>query len=135
VLLWRRHYKLSLRDLPEMFLIGGIVFSRKAVRDREAKLAVALAEGLRRRRRGKIGRSLYLDKKYIKAHEHWRYLYHAIDSNGALVDVMFSEHRDLAGAKAFFQSARSVTDVAPDRVTTDGHDSFPPPSGRRQVAA
>jgi transposase-like protein len=42
-----------------------------------------------------------------------------------LVDVMFSEHRDMAAAKAFFQSAKTVTDVTPDRVTTDGHNSYP----------
>src|SRR3954464_3060690 len=36
--LWRLRYKLSLRDLPEMFLIRGIVFSHEAVRDWEAKL-------------------------------------------------------------------------------------------------
>jgi transposase-like protein len=53
-------------------------------------------------------------------HGHWRHLYRAIDRSGALVDVMFSEHRDMAAAKAFFQSARTVTDVMPDRVTTDG---------------
>jgi transposase-like protein len=33
VVLWRLRYKLSLRDLPEMFLIRGIVFSHEAVRD------------------------------------------------------------------------------------------------------
>jgi putative transposase len=38
---------------------------------------------------------------------------------------MFSEHRDMAAAKAFFQSAKTVTGVTPDRVTTDGHDSYP----------
>ena len=46
VVLWRLRYKLSLRDLPEMFLIRGIVFSHEAVRDWEAKLTPALAEGL-----------------------------------------------------------------------------------------
>jgi putative transposase len=55
----------------------------------------------------------------------WCYLYRAIDRSGALVDVMFSEHRDMAAAKAFFQSAKMVTGVTPDRVTTDGHDSYP----------
>ena len=33
VMLWRLRYKLALRDLPEMFLIRGIVFSHEAVRD------------------------------------------------------------------------------------------------------
>ena len=38
---------------------------------------------------------------------------------------MFSEHRDMAAAKAFLRSAKAVTGVTPDRVTTDGHDSYP----------
>src|SRR6202043_1369756 len=125
VVLWRLRYKLALRDLPEMFLIRGIVFSHEAVRDWEAKLTPALAESLRRRRRGKAGRSWYVDETYIKVHGQWRYLYRAIDRSGALVDVMFSEHRDMAAAKAFFQSAKTVIDVTPNRVTTDGHDSYP----------
>src|SRR3954469_1129931 len=52
VVLWRLRYKLSLRDLPEMFAARGIVFSHEAVREWEAKLAPALAGELRRRRRG-----------------------------------------------------------------------------------
>ena len=55
----------------------------------------------------------------------WCYLYRAIDSAGALVDVLFSEHRDMKAAKAFFRSAKTVTGITPDRVTTDGHDSHP----------
>ena len=39
--------------------------------------------------------------------------------------MMLSEHRDLATAKAFFRSAKAVTSVMPDRVTTDGHDAYP----------
>jgi hypothetical protein len=35
----RLRYKLSLRDLAEMFLVRGIVFTHEAVRDWEAKLA------------------------------------------------------------------------------------------------
>ena len=55
VVLWRLRYKLSLRDLPEMFAVRGMVFSHEAVREWEAKLTPALAEELRRRRRGKVG--------------------------------------------------------------------------------
>ncbi|MBV8937517.1 MAG: DDE-type integrase/transposase/recombinase [Alphaproteobacteria bacterium] len=35
-----------------------------------------------------------------------KYLYRAIDRDGALVDVMLSERRDLAAAKAFFDQRR-----------------------------
>ena len=125
VVLWRLRYKLSLRDLAEMFLIRGFVFSYEAVRDWEAKLTPALAEDLRRRRKGKIGRSWYVDETYIRVHARWKYLYRAIDRDGALVDVMLSEHRDLAAAKAFFRSAKAIIGVTPDRVTTDGHDAYP----------
>src|ERR1700738_4365959 len=41
VVLWRLRYKLSLRDLAEMLLIRGLVFSYEAVRDWEAKLTPA----------------------------------------------------------------------------------------------
>jgi putative transposase len=69
VVLWRLRYKLALRDLPEMFLIRGIVFSHEAVRDWEAKLTPALAESLRRRRRGKAGRSWYVDESVPRTHD------------------------------------------------------------------
>src|SRR5205807_1215669 len=59
-------YKLALRDLPEMFLVRGLVFSHEAVREWEAKLAPALAGELRRRRRGEAGRSWYVDETYLK---------------------------------------------------------------------
>jgi hypothetical protein len=103
VVLWRLRYKLSLRDLAEMFLIRGIVFSYEAVRDWETKLTPALAENLRRRRRrGKIGRSWYVDETYVKIQGRWCYLYRAIDRSGALVDVRLSETRDMAAARRSF---------------------------------
>src|SRR6516165_10355802 len=98
VVLWRLRYKLSLRDLAEMFLTRGFVFTYEAVRDWEAKLTPVLAEQLRRSRKGKVGRSWYCDETYIRVHGHWKYLYRAIDRDGALVDVMLSERRDLAAA-------------------------------------
>jgi transposase-like protein len=67
----------------------------------------------------------YTDVTYIKVRGHWQYLYRAIDRAGNLVDVMLSQKRDMAAAIAFFRSAKAVTGVAPSRVTTDGHDSYP----------
>ena len=65
-----------------------------------------------------------MDETYLKVAGRWCYLYRAIDSSGALVDVLFSERRDMEAARAFFRSAKVVTGVTPDRVTTDGHDSY-----------
>src|SRR3954447_9150828 len=90
--------------------------SYEAVREWEAKLTPALADDLRRRRRGTVGRSWYVDETYLKVHGRWCYLYRAIDRTGTLVDVLFSEHRDMEAAQAFFRSAKAVTGVTPDRV-------------------
>src|SRR5919205_818140 len=128
VVLWRLRYRLTLQDLSEMFLQRGIVFSHETVREWEAKLTPILTNELRQRRRGKGGvgrRSWYVDETYLKVRGRWHYLYRAIDRNGDPVDTLLSEHRDMAAAEAFFRSARSATGMTPDRVTTDGHNSYP----------
>ncbi len=71
VVLWRLRYRFTLRDLSEMFLHRGIVFSHEAVRDWEAKLAPVLSDELRQRRRGKCGtgrRSWFVDETHLKGH-------------------------------------------------------------------
>ena len=80
--------------------VRGIGFSHDAVRTWEVQLTPALAEALRRRRRGQVGRSWYVDETYLKVHGRWCYLYRAIDSSGALVDVMMSQTRDMEAARA-----------------------------------
>jgi putative transposase len=125
VVLWRVRDKLSLRDLPEMFLERGMVFTHETVREWEAQLAPLLSEMLRKHRRGRIGSSWYVDEPYIKVKGRWTSLYRAIDREGNLVDVLLSEKRDKAAAEAFFRSARTVTGIVPNRVTTDGHNSYP----------
>jgi len=97
-----------------MFLIRGIVFTHEAVRDWEAKLAPLLA--VRKRRAGKAGRCWHVDETYVKVAGEWCYLYRAID--GTLVDVYLSETRNMVAAKAFLRSARSVTQIEPEQITT-----------------
>ena len=71
MIVWRLRHKLSLRDLPEMFLIRGIEFSCEAVRDWEAKLTPTLIDNLRRRRKGRIGKSWYVDESHCKVNGRW----------------------------------------------------------------
>jgi putative transposase len=125
VILWRVRYKLSLRELAEMLLQRGIIFTHEAVRSWETKLTPHLTEALCKKRRGAIGDSWYVDETYVKVQGQWHYLYRAIEKDGQLVDVRLSETRDLAAAETFFRSAWTVTGVTPDRITTDGHDAYP----------
>jgi putative transposase len=111
-----------------MFLQHRIVFSYEAVREWDAKLAAVLAGELRQRRWGKCGarsRQWHVDETYLKVRGRWCYLYRAIDRDGILVDTLLSEHRDMAATQAFFRSAKAVTGVTPDQVTTDAHGSYP----------
>jgi len=125
VVLWRLRYKLSLRDLAEMFLERGFEFTHEAVRDWEARFAPLIAEQLRSMRRRKAGKSWYCDETYVRVGGKWCYLYRAIDRDGNLVDSMLSEHRDMQAAKGFFIQAMEVVGHKPTRVTTDGHDAYP----------
>jgi transposase-like protein len=102
--------------------------SHETVRDWETKLLPVMGDELRRRRHGRhrqSGRSWYVDETYLKVRGRWYYLYRAIDRDGNLVDTMLSATRDMGAAKAFFRSAKATMGFRPDRVTTDGHGSYP----------
>jgi putative transposase len=124
----RLRYRLTLRDLSEILLLRGIEVSHETVRDWETKLLPVMGEELRKCRHGRrrgSGVSWYVDETYLKVRGKWAYLYRAIDRDGNLIDAMLSEHRDMAAAKAFFRSAKATMGYRPDRVTTDGHGSYP----------
>ncbi|GHO99859.1 hypothetical protein KSF_099070 [Reticulibacter mediterranei] len=123
--LWRLRYKLSLRDVAEIFLERGFAFTHETVRDWETRFAPMIADQLRTKRCGQAGTSWYVDETYLKVCGKWCYLYRAIDSDGNLVDSRLSEKRDLDAAKQFFKQALAVVGHAPERITTDGHRSYP----------
>ena len=125
VVLWRMRYKLSLRDLAEMFLTRGFSFTHETVREWEERFAPLLAERLRTKRRGKAGGKWHADETYIKVDGRGCYLYRAIDADGNLVETMLSETRDMDAAKRFFARALDAVGHAPEKVTTDGHDAYP----------
>ncbi len=125
VVLWRLRYKLSLRDLAEMFLERGFVFTHEAVREWEARFAPLLTAGLRAKRRGQAGSRWHADETYVRVDGRWCYLYRAIDRGGNLVDALLSERRDMDAARRFFAQALDLVGHAPEQVTTDGHEAYP----------
>jgi len=128
VVFCRLRYRLTVRDLSEIMALRGIEVSHEAVQDWEAKLLPVMGDELRKLRHGTgrgAGISWYVDETYLKVRGRWCYLYRAIDPDGNLIDAMLSEKRDMRAAKAFFRSARATMGFRPDRVTTDGHGSYP----------
>jgi putative transposase len=125
VVLFRLLRQLSLRDLRQLFLIRGYELSHETVRDWEARFAPLLADQVRRRRQGRVGRCWYVEETDLKVGGRWCYLYRAIDRDGQLVDSMLSPKRDRAAAQRFFRRAQTVAGRRPEQVTTDGHHSYP----------
>src|SRR4028119_1297683 len=125
VVLWRVRYKLSLRDLAGMVLERGFEFTHETVREWESRFAPLLADKLRAKRKGHVGRSWHVDETYIRVGGAWKYLYRAIDRDGNLIDSMLREHRDMNAAKRFLKGALEIAEQVPERVTTDGHDAYP----------
>lgn len=61
VVLWRLRYKLSLRDLAEIFLARGFVFTHEAVREWEACFALLLPSSCVRSATAKLeGRGMWM---------------------------------------------------------------------------
>ena len=96
-----------------------------SVRLWEERCAPLITKHLRKRRRGKLGKSWYVDETCIKVKGEWCYLYWAIDQDGPLIDCRMSKQRDMDATKAFFQSALELSNKVPDRVTTDQEVSYP----------
>jgi len=125
VVLWRLQDKLSLRHVSEMVLTRGFTFTHVTVRAWEERLAPLLTARLKARRRGKAGRTWYMDETYVKVEGRWCYLYRAIDFEGVLVETLLSKTRDMTAAKRVCACALKAVGQAPEKAPTDGHDSYP----------
>jgi putative transposase len=126
IVLCRLRYKLSLRNLAEMFLLRGFEFTHEAVPPLGGTVRAATGGASPPQTEGESGRRWYVDETYLKVKGKWCYLSRAIDREGNLVDSMLlSATRDMAAAQRFFRSAQSMAKSVPKQVTTDGHDSYP----------
>jgi transposase-like protein len=125
VVFHRLRYKLSLRDVTEIFLLRGIELTHETVRDWEERFASLFTTILKAKRQGKPGKKIHVDETYLKVKGEEVYLYRAIDKHGNLVDVMLSKKRDLDAAEAFFKKMRQTLPHKPEKITTDGHSSYP----------
>jgi len=73
--------------------------------------------------RVRVGRGWHAGKTYIKVAGRWCYVDRAIDSSGARGRAVQRASR-YGGGKGVLRSAKAVTGTTPDRVTTDGRDSY-----------
>jgi transposase, IS6 family len=122
---WYVRYRLSYADLAEWLAERGLTVDRSTVYRWARRFLPLLGEAARRYRRP-VGGRWRVDETSCRLRGRWAYCYRAIDRDGQVVDVYFSERRNAAAAQAFFERAMAETGVRPERVVTDKAACYPP---------
>lgn len=101
---WYLAYALSLRNLEEMMAERGITVDHSTLHRWVIRLVPLLDKAFRRHKHA-VGRRWRMDETYIRVKGQWKYLYHAVDSNGLTIDFLLTAKRDAAAALRFFRKA------------------------------
>ena len=71
--------------------------------------------------RHSVGDRWFVDETYAKVNGIWRPVYRAVDQHGHVIDILVSNHRDIASARRFFTTSltahRTPTEVITDRAS------------------
>jgi transposase-like protein len=114
---WYVAYPLSLRHIEEIMAERGVLVDHATVHRWSLKILPALAKVSRGRQRP-VGKSWRMDETYIKVRGCWKYLYRAVDRDGATVDFLLTARRDEAAARRFLERAIDRYGE-PEKVTID----------------
>ena len=120
---WYLRYGLSYRDVEELLAERGIEVDHVTVYRWVQTCTPEFIDAARPSRHS-VGNRWFVDETYVKVAGRWTYLYRAVDQHGQVIDVLLSEHRDGAAARAFFTRALSFGS-APVEVTTDRAPVYP----------
>lgn len=72
------------------------------------------------------GTSYRIDETYVKVGKVWKYLYRAVDKDGATIEFMLSAKRDVSAAKRFFRKMmRADHRRLPFTVSVDKNAAYP----------
>lgn len=114
---WYVAYPLSLRHIEELMHERGVFVDHTTIHRWSLKILPVLAAVLRRCKRP-VGSSWRMDETYVLVAGEWKYLYRAVDRDGATVDFLLTAKRDLAAARRFLERAIGQHGL-PDKITID----------------
>ena len=114
---WYAAYPLSYRNLEEMMQERGVYVDHSSV-SRWAIKFMPMLEKIFRKHKRAVGVSWRMDETYIKVNGQWRYLYRAVDKEGATIDFLLRAKRDTVAATRFFEKAMRQNGE-PEKVTMD----------------
>jgi putative transposase len=95
---WYVVYPLSLRQLKEMMAERGVAVDHSTIHRWAIKMLPVLA-AVCRRRKLPVGKSWRMDETYLKVAGQWKYLYRAVDKNGATVVSAACQTRSCRGTR------------------------------------
>ncbi|QDF67611.1 IS6 family transposase [Shewanella sp. SNU WT4] len=110
-------YKLSYREIEEMFAERNIHFDHSTLNRWVIKYAPQL-EAVFRKRKRRVSGAWRMDETYIKIKGRWVYYYRAVDKYGTIIDFYLSETRDEPAARVFFNKAINQHGL-PEKVVID----------------
>ncbi|MCP3938366.1 MAG: IS6 family transposase [Actinomycetia bacterium] len=114
---WYLRRGLSYRDVEELLTERGIDVDHVTIYRWVQRFTPLLIDAARPCRHA-VGDRWFVDETYLKVNGVWRYMYHAIDQHGQVIDVYVSKRRNIAAARHFFTS--SLADHGrPAEVTTN----------------
>ena len=114
---WYAAYPLSYRNLEEMMQERGVYVDHSSV-SRWAVKFLPMLEKIFRKHKRPVGVSWRMDETYIKVNGQWKYLYRAVDKEGATIDFLLRAKRDTVAARRFFEKAMRQNGD-PEKVTMD----------------
>lgn len=112
---WYIACPLSLRHIEEMMHERGKYVDHTTIHPWALKMAPVLAAVFCRRQRP-VGSSWRMDESYVLAGGQWKYLYRAVDRDGATVDFLLTAKRYQAATRRFLKRAFGQHGL-PDRIS------------------
>jgi transposase, IS6 family len=121
---WYCRYGVSYRDLEEMLRERGVEVDHTTLYRWVQRYAPELEKRLAHYR-SRLSFSWRVDETYVKVKGRWRYLYRAIDKDGATLDFFLSERRSAKAAKRFLGAAlKRSRDWIPRVINTDKNPAY-----------
>jgi transposase-like protein len=104
---WYLRYGLSYRDVEELLADRGITVDHVTIYRWVQTFTPEFIDAARPTRHA-AGDRWFVDETYLKVAGRWTYLYRGLDQHGQVIDVLLSQRRDGAAARAFFARALRI---------------------------
>lgn len=121
---WHYHVlSLSFRDVQLILAERGVIVSYESIRRWCLKFGASFASSLRRRR-PRPGDKWHLDEVFIRIQGELHSLWHAVDQDGIVLDILVQSRRDAGAAKRFFRRLLKGLRYVPRVLITDKLGSY-----------